>query len=324
MVSQFISWINLDWGIETCFYNGMDGYVKIWLQFVFSFYVLVLTALVILIARYNGPFSRIIGNNAVPVLATLILLSYTKLIRTVALALSYKDVKCEDLLYLSTWKVDSNVSYFSLKHSMLFSFAVMVLVLFLLPFTLILLFNPLIQVFLTRYRWFNKYWLKLKPFLDAYNGPYKDRFGFWTGILLLMRIVLLFVASFTINPSTVLAGVISVVAITVSLALGMGGAYKRQGQNILEAWFLMLLLIMSGVACSGHGYIGTIVCITLSLITSLVIVGIHGISKIYQRNKKKRRQLTQPWQHRPKFKLSDGLDDVEGTSFREPLILDEY
>ena len=81
----------------------------------------------------------------------------------------------------------------------------------------------------------------------------------------------------------------------------------------------MLLLIMSGVACSGHGYVGTIVCVTLSLVTSLIIVSIHGISKACQRIKKKHRRLTR--QPRPKY---NGLDDDESIFVRESLILDEY
>ena len=35
----FISWLNLDLGIETCFYNGMDSLAKTWLQFAFPFYL---------------------------------------------------------------------------------------------------------------------------------------------------------------------------------------------------------------------------------------------------------------------------------------------
>ena len=27
-LSVLIAWINLDWGIETCFYNGMDSYAN--------------------------------------------------------------------------------------------------------------------------------------------------------------------------------------------------------------------------------------------------------------------------------------------------------
>ena len=32
----FISFINIDLGIETCFYNGMDSYAKMWLQLFIS------------------------------------------------------------------------------------------------------------------------------------------------------------------------------------------------------------------------------------------------------------------------------------------------
>ena len=41
----FISWLNLDLGIETCFYNGMDSYGKFLLQLAFPTYVLYLLAL---------------------------------------------------------------------------------------------------------------------------------------------------------------------------------------------------------------------------------------------------------------------------------------
>ena len=34
-LTLFVAWLNLDLGIETCFYNGMDAYVKTWLQFAF-------------------------------------------------------------------------------------------------------------------------------------------------------------------------------------------------------------------------------------------------------------------------------------------------
>ena len=41
-LSVFIAWLNLDFGIETCFYNGMDAYSKTWLQLVFPVYIWVL------------------------------------------------------------------------------------------------------------------------------------------------------------------------------------------------------------------------------------------------------------------------------------------
>jgi len=38
ILTVFIAWLNLDF-IETCFFDGMDDYVKTWLQFVFPLYV---------------------------------------------------------------------------------------------------------------------------------------------------------------------------------------------------------------------------------------------------------------------------------------------
>ena len=37
--SVFLALLNLDFGIETCFYNGMDAYGKTWLQFVIPVYI---------------------------------------------------------------------------------------------------------------------------------------------------------------------------------------------------------------------------------------------------------------------------------------------
>ena len=38
----FISIANLDLGIETCFYNGMDDYTKMWLQLLFPLYLILI------------------------------------------------------------------------------------------------------------------------------------------------------------------------------------------------------------------------------------------------------------------------------------------
>ena len=35
----FIAWLNLDFGIKACFYNGLDAYIKTWLQFAFPLYI---------------------------------------------------------------------------------------------------------------------------------------------------------------------------------------------------------------------------------------------------------------------------------------------
>ena len=81
-LSVFIAWLNLDFGIETCFYDGMDGYSKTWLQFVFPAHIWLLVGIMIFISHYSQRFASLLGNNPVSVLATLILLSITKVLCT--------------------------------------------------------------------------------------------------------------------------------------------------------------------------------------------------------------------------------------------------
>ena len=42
LLKVFMSFTNLDLGIEMCFYNGMDGYAKMWLQLFFPFYLIII------------------------------------------------------------------------------------------------------------------------------------------------------------------------------------------------------------------------------------------------------------------------------------------
>ena len=48
----FISFTNLDLGIETCFYNGIDSYAKMWLQLFFPSYLILIAVSIIIVSRY--------------------------------------------------------------------------------------------------------------------------------------------------------------------------------------------------------------------------------------------------------------------------------
>ena len=122
--SVFIAWLNLDFGIETCFYDGMDAYSKTWLQFVFPVYIWVLVGLMVLVSHFSHRFANLLGNNPVSVLATLILLSYTKFLRTLIAVfyityLEYPTYNRGVRLY------DANIDYISGKHIPLFLVAVL-------------------------------------------------------------------------------------------------------------------------------------------------------------------------------------------------------
>ena len=70
----FISWINLDLGIEVCFYSGMDVYQKTWLQFVFPFYIWFLVGVIVLVCHFSSTVMKLMGMRNIEVLATPFLL----------------------------------------------------------------------------------------------------------------------------------------------------------------------------------------------------------------------------------------------------------
>ena len=84
-----LSLLNLDLGIETCFYDGMDGYTKMWLQLVFPSYLMIIAFTLIIGSRHSSKLQRLTANRVLKVLATLFLLSYTKTLLTVCQVLFF-------------------------------------------------------------------------------------------------------------------------------------------------------------------------------------------------------------------------------------------
>ena len=168
-LSKFIAWLNLDLGIETCFYNGMDAYAKTWFQFLFPLYIWILTAVIIISSHYSSFVSRITPINAVQVLATLFLLSYTKILQVAITVFSSTTITYPDGFKKSVWLYDGNVEFLAGRHIPLFIFTTLLIVLFIVPCTVLL---ASIQWLLrTSNRQISSLVLRLKPLLDAYTGP---------------------------------------------------------------------------------------------------------------------------------------------------------
>ena len=92
----FISWINLDLGIETCFFNGMDAYAKTWLQFLFLRYIWTIVIAMIVSSHYYVLAAKLFRRHVVKVFATLFLLPYANIQHTTISALSFATITNPD------------------------------------------------------------------------------------------------------------------------------------------------------------------------------------------------------------------------------------
>ena len=90
----FISWLNLDFGFNVCFYNGLTSYAKIWLQFIFPIYLYVIEIIVVTSSYKFSKLARVTGaRNRLKVLSTIFLLGYMKMLRVAIAILAYANIQ---------------------------------------------------------------------------------------------------------------------------------------------------------------------------------------------------------------------------------------
>ena len=242
-LTAFIAWLNLDFGITVCFYDSMDAHAKTLLQFLFPLYIWLISGGIIYFSWKSNRVARLTGKNAVKVLATLFLLSFGKLIRTVIAVIQYTDVHSINRhINMRVWLLDASVPYLHGKHITLCVMAALVGVMSLL-YTLILTF---IQCLRKAPNHRVGVWVqKLKPLLDAYTGPYKDRYHFWTGFLLLIRIVLFVSFAYNLRMGPKFNFTMIIIVSTLLIVTLRPGVYRHQFVGLLEVSMYVNLILFS-------------------------------------------------------------------------------
>ena len=109
----------------------------------------------------------------------------------------------------------------------------LILFLILVPFNVILLFTRT----LSRFRLINKF----KPLLDAYQGLYKDKFYYWSGLQLLIRLAFFGLSSLERKINLIVSTILLTIFVGVS---GVAQPFKSKKKNYQE---LILLFNLHGL-----------------------------------------------------------------------------
>ena len=246
--SVFVAWLNLDIGIDVCFIDGLDVYAKTWLQLAFPLYIISLVVIVIVVSEYSPRFAGLIGKkDPISTLATLILLSYAKLLSITITALSSAVLDYPDGHQETVWLPDGNVPYFKGKHIPLALVAMLIIIIGL-PYTILLF---LWQWIVRASRWMIFKWTrstKLNAFIASHHVPHNSKYRYWTGLLLLVRVVLYITASVTVSakPQTfplitnTLIGVLIVFKCIRSVRV-----YKKSFVDLVDTALYLNLLVFS-------------------------------------------------------------------------------
>ena len=156
---------------------------------------------IIILSEVSTQFAKLIGRrDPIATLATLILLSYAKLLLVTITILSFAVLNYP---LVTVWLPDGNVKYLQGKHIALDMVALLIILIGV-PYTIILfLWQWLVCVPNWRvFRWTRN--TKLNAFVSVHHVPYSSKYRYWTGLLLLVRVVLYITASVTVpgNPRT--------------------------------------------------------------------------------------------------------------------------
>ena len=266
----FISLINLGLGFPLCFYDGMTELTKSWLQLVFPVYLLALVVLLVIVSRYSMRVSRLVYSSAVPVLVTVVHLSFSRLLLSVIDAFSLGQIHTDNSGVKQVWLRDGSVAYFDLQHGALMIVSLILAAVFILPYLILLLGA----------RW----WIKiptvslyLKPILDAAHGPFKENRQYWFALRLILLVQQLIVyAGLRGNQELLLYSVNAPILIVFTVLHVSAWPFKSKAVCVLDGAMMVVLCLV--YACTDYSQAvhnsTTTVYIASSWVTLILVVTI--------------------------------------------------
>ena len=188
-------------GFQLCFYPGMDRFAVIMFSIISPIAFLVIVGSAFFLPKLRciniHKVHMTVGPRITPVLATMIMFSFSKFFDIVLSSLLYTDV-C-DLSTQECWKVwfyDGNLKYFnSPRHIVLGVVSLAILLFFLIPIMTTIIFGDLLKRCIRKHWYWN--------FIDTFYCSYKFRFGFWIGIRILFRFIVMTAKILLTNEETI-------------------------------------------------------------------------------------------------------------------------
>ena len=161
--------------------------------------------------------------------------------------MSYAVLEYPDGSQQVVWLPDGNVKYLQGKHIGLVIVALLIILIGV-PYTILLfVWQWLVRLSeLKIFKWIRN--TRLNVFIATYHVPYNSKYRYWTGLLLLVRIVLYITSSLTVStsPQTSLLVIIILVGglFLIKEIIGVR-VYKNSFVNIIETGVYFNVLILS-------------------------------------------------------------------------------
>lgn len=221
--------------IPICFSNILTALEQQVFLYVNPLIISIFVLTVIGLSKYCSKYISFNDNTLIKAICLLLLLSFTALAETSLNLLNGVSFENSGQVYVT---IQPATRYFNLKeHVPCFVIGLLVVCALVIPFTLLLLLAPMLA------RCFNMN--KIKPFLDEFQGCYKDKFRWMAGYYFLCRFVYFFILAIPSPNLTVLVYIVQLLSFTVLVIHMLIQPYESSWLNFSDSLLLADLTLIS-------------------------------------------------------------------------------
>ena len=284
------AWVSLDAGLPICFHSGFNPLEHTFLEYMFPMYLILIVIVIGFLPRCFK-CHRKLGLLTINTMATMLLLVYSSVsatcFRILALTVVYDTGTGTESL---RWAGDPSVHYFQGFHAPLGILAIIIILVYVIPLPLILLFPQIL------YR--NKRMNYLSPLYDTFWNPFKPKFRWWLGARLIFRTVSFLLAAYAYYPLNLFIMGLLVLALLYFHLIFQ--PFRGEWRNGVDAFFEfnLVFLFMGPVFFQGEkeqnsSEIYLVVILCTAYVAALSVTGYYVYRGIKQfKNKKIERVAT--------------------------------
>ena len=322
ILNIIFSLLNLELGFSVCLYNGLNALIKTALQFIFPVYLWLIVLMLVIISKRSSYIANLTIHSSIQVLATLFYLSFAKLLLTAIDIFIPVNVQTPHGEF-TVWYVDGNIPYWrNSGHVALFITAIITSIFYLLPF---LLWTTCGSHLARRSRWVKK----RRNLIDAYQGQYRDGWGWWFGARLWLLVCShISYALLRGNDPSLLLLLHLVLLAPFTFIQVYYKPYRGKWVNIFECVILLDLLLLEFITLYGQlkgdmsitePYISVLMLLVLLILISLM--GWHCMG--YMTRYKVGRKIRNSWKKKKETLVSKFQKDQEYKDLFERLSDDD-
>ena len=308
--------------LPICFFQKLEPLAQQAFLFINPIIISILVLATISLSKCCSKRIAFKDNTLIKAICLLLLLSFTAITETSFRIMNGVTFAGIDQIYVT---IEPQIKYFSTnKHIPWFILGIAVIVFLVIPFTLLLLLAPLLT------RCFNMN--KIKPFLDEFQGCYKDNFRWMAGYYFLCRFIYYIVLAAPILDFVRLQYSIQLLSFTILVIHMLLQPYQSSWLNFADSLLLadltllMLLFGETGDVAFGRssavrqGIVYVLVFIPVFYLIIIITVTATHRFNINEKKKKKKRQrdILRPLINTTSYSRRRNLSESVG--YREPVL----